>query len=299
MGLLADVTTGRQVGAQIHTIFGHNGVGKTTWAAAFPSCLLADLENGSWHIEGISRITADKLPNLSSFRALLKELKEGSHTYKTFVIDSAESLEGIISDAVCTEGKCDSIEKYEGGYGKGYARSRELMREIMIELQALQKKGITSIIVAHSQVKAHTDPVANQTYDRVIMRCNDKFAAIIRDLSDNVFYATYKVFTNKDGGKTKAYGDGQRIMYTQWRPGYDAKNRLELPLEVPLSYDAFVEACSAKPEGNSENLLSDIREMSEKVDAKLKTTVEEQVEKYKNDAKKLREIKNRLMKYVS
>jgi hypothetical protein len=173
------------------------------------------------------------------------------------------------------------------------------MREIMIELRELQSKGITSILIAHTQVKSHSDPATNQTYDRVIMRCNDKMAALIRDLSDNVFYATYKVFVTTENKKTKAFGDGQRVMYTQWRPGFDAKNRLDLPLEIPLSYDAFQEVCSKKPEANPESIIADIQQMSENLDADLKKTVKEQVEKYKQNPIKLKEIKNRLMKYVA
>lgn len=298
MSILNKVSTGKQVKAQIHTIAGNNGVGKTTWAASFPDVLLIDLEKGSSHLD-VARITSSDVPNIEAFRSILADLKKGQHHYKTLAIDSVESLEGMISDAVCAEGKVDSIEKYEGGYGKGYTRTREIMREIMITLQSLQDIGMTSILIAHTQVKSHTDPASNQTWDRVIMRCNDKMAALIRDLSDNVFYATYKVFTAKEGGKTKAFGDGQRVMYTQYRPGFDAKNRLDLPLELPLSYDEFAEACRIQPEANTDELIADIKAMSEKVDKKLQASVGEQIEKFKGNSMKLKEIRNRLMKYVA
>lgn len=297
MSILSAVTTGKTIGAQIHTVAGNNGVGKTTFAASFPKPLILDLENGSEHLD-VARITSDKLKTLVNFRAVLKEIAESKHDYKTIAIDSAEALESLICDQVCQEGKVDSIEKYEGGYGKGYSRSREIMREIMIELQMLKQKGISTVIVAHTQTKNITDPATNQTYDRVVMRCNDKMAAVIRDLSDNVFYATFKVLTSKDNGKTKAWGDGQRVLYTQWRPGYDAKNRLELPLEIPLSYDAFKEACE-NPQNINETLILEIKEMSANMKDDLKKQVKEMIEKFKTDSAKLQEVKNRLMKYVA
>lgn len=299
MSLLSDITSGKEIGAQIHVLAGDNGVGKTTFAASFPGVLILDLEDGSKHLD-VSRISAEKLKTLSEFRGYLTSLKETKHDFQTLTVDSAESLESLIFKAVCDEGQCDSIELYEGGYGKGYQRSREIMSEIMYDLQELRRRGITSIIIAHSQMKTKTDPVVNQTYDRMIMRCNDKMAAIIRDLSDNVFYATYKVLTVKDGGKTKAFGDGQRIMYTQPRPGFDAKNRLELPHELPLSYDAFVEAAFGNnEESKPESVLADIQAMSDQLDDKMKKTVAEQLKKFKNNPSKLKEIKNRLMKYVA
>jgi hypothetical protein len=298
MSLLSEVTTGKQIGAQIHVIAGTNGVGKTTWAAGFPSCLVIDLEKGSEHLD-VDRIPAGRIKNLADFRSVINELRDVKHSYKSVVIDSAEALEGLISDQVCADGHCDSIEQYEGGYGKGYVRSREIMREIMFDLRALQAKGITTIITAHTQVKTITDPAMNQTYDRVIMRCNDKMAALIRDLADNVFYATYKVFTTKENGKTRAFGDGQRVMYTSGRPGFDAKNRLDLPHEIDLSYEAFAEACAQAPEASPDTLLADILAMAEMVDEKLRTKVNEQIEKFKNNPAKLKEVKNRLMKYTA
>jgi hypothetical protein len=295
MSLLSNVTSGKQIGAQIHVIAGVNGVGKTTWAAQFPNCLIIDLENGSGHLDA-QRLSAEKVPNLTVLREVLAELIDGKHDYQTITIDSVEALDVLINKAVCQEYKVDSLE--DCGYGKGYARSRELMVDMMREFLKLKAKGITVILVAHTQVKPHTEPATNQTYDRWIMRLNDKSAAIIRDYADNIFFATHKVYTTIEGGKTKAYGDGQRVMYTGWRAGYDAKNRLELPHELPLSYDAFVEACEAKAGDTTEAILEDIQEMAESVDEKLRATVAEQLEKYKNDRAKLKEIKNRLMKYV-
>lgn len=301
MSLLDEVTSGKNIGAQIHTIAGNNGVGKTTLLASFPDVLVLDLENGSKHLD-VKRISAEKIPNLQAFRDLITALKNTNHEYKTIGIDSVEALEILISKHVCAEGQVESIEQYDGGYGKGYVRCREIMAEIMTDLQAFQRKDITSVLIAHTQVKSKTDPATNQTYDRVIMRCNDKMAAIIRDLSDNVFYATYKVLTVKDQNnskKTRAFGDGQRIMYTQWRPGFDAKNRLGLPLELPLSYEALIEACEHNEESEPDTIIDDINAMAEKLDDKMKQTVAEQLKKFSKNPKKLQEVKNRLMKYVA
>ena len=173
------------------------------------------------------------------------------------------------------------------------------MREIIVELRKLQEKNITTILIAHTQVKSHSDPATNQTYDRVIMRCNDKMAALIRDMADNVFFASYKVFTTTENKKNKAFSDGQRVLLTQWRPGFDAKNRLGLPLEIPLSYEAFVEECEKKQDADPALLLKEISEMSEGLDEKLKKSVAEQVDKFKNNPAKLQEIKTRLLKYVA
>lgn len=291
------VSDGRVIEAQINLVKGPNGVGKTTFASNFPKALILDLENGSKHLN-VKRVVAEKMPTLADFRMVLKELVTAKHNYETVVIDSVEALESLIADGVCAEGKVTSIEKYDGGYGKGHARTREIMREIMQDLWALKARGVTSVLVGHVQVKPYNDPTLNQAYDRIVMRCNDKMASIIRDLSDNVFYATYKVVTTEEKGKTKAYGDGQRVMYTQWRAGWDAKNRLELPFEIPFSYDAFDEACLAGLV-SADSIVSDIQGMMSKLDAGMKEKVEDQLKKYAGNPAKLREIKTRLQKYVT
>lgn len=298
MSLLSSVTKGKAVGAQINVVAGDNGVGKSTFAASFPGSLLLDLEKGSLHIE-CERIPAEKLLDLASLRGVIKELIETTHSYKNIVIDSVEVLEAHISDAVCLEGKVKSLEDYGGGFGKGYVRSREIMREIFSDLRLLQAKGVSTILVAHTQKKPHTDPATNQTYDRVIMRANDKLASVIRDLADNVLYCTHKVFTTEKNNKTQAFGNGQRVMFTQYRPGFDAKNRLDLPFELPLSYEAFAEASSKKANTKCEEIIAEIEAMSKSFDDALKTKVKDQIATHKNNPEKLREIENRLMKYAN
>lgn len=295
MSFLENVTKGKKIGPQIHTIFGSNGIGKTTWAASFPSVLILDLEKGSDHLD-VSRISSEKLKTLEDFRKVLKELISSKHSFETITIDSLESLEGLISDSVCLEGKVKSIELYDGGYGKGYVRSREIMRELFEDFRALQSKGMTIILVAHTQTKAHTDPTNNVSYDRIVMRVNDKLGSLVKDLSDSVFFVTYKVLTITENKKTKAFGDGQRVMYTAWRPSFDAKNRLNLPFEIPFSYDSFIEACKAGSEVNTSSILAELNEMATLIkDPNVKKAVSENLLKFKDNPSKLLQIKNQLI----
>lgn len=205
MGILEKATEGIDIGAQIHAVIGDNGVGKTTWGVSFPNTICFDLENGSRHLKGFKRIKASEVPDLETLRAALKELKDDVHPYKNVVIDSVESLEGMISDFVCKEGGVKSIELYAGGFGNGFTRTREVMREIIEQdLRALQAIDISTVLVGHTQTKNKADPISNTSYDRVIMRCNDKMGAVVRDLADNVLYVTHKVLTVTEKNKTKA-----------------------------------------------------------------------------------------------
>lgn len=294
MSLLGTVKTGVEKRKYIYMVYGPNGVGKTTFAGSFPKPLFADLEKGSFHLD-VARI--DSLPNLAAFKALVTELLSAEVPYETFVVDSVESLETLVLDSIKAKHKVDSIEDI--GYGKGFAESREVMGDLMAMFRKLTEKGITVVLIGHSQVKQQTDPTTKSVYDRYIMRCGDKMAAVIRDLSDNVLFVTHKVVTttNKQG-KTEAFSDGARVMKTQWRDAWDAKNRLGLPLELPLSYDALAQAMGNEETQSAADLISDIEEISSKLKEDVRVKVKAQVEKFKTDPKKLAEIRSRAMKFA-
>lgn len=295
MSLLNSVSSGKQVKAMIHTIFGLPGVGKTSWAAQFPKCLIIDLEKGSHHLD-VDRL--DNIDSLDAFRSLIDELVISDHKYQTIAVDSIESLELLICDWVCKEGGVETIEKYEGGYGKGYQRSREIMREIMGSLRKLTDKDITVILVGHSQVKTHNDPAENTSFDRHVMRVNDKMGAVIRDLSDNVFFACHKVNTYKDQGKVRAISDGERVLRTEWRASFDAKSRMNLPFEIPLSYHAFIAASESNKPKSLEDLRSEVEQMIAGLDAETKPKAQTALDKAKT-IEELISIKNRISTIIN
>jgi hypothetical protein len=295
MSILSKVTSGRQVRPQLTLIYGPNKVGKSTFASSFPDPIVIDLEGGSSHLN-VQRINQSDLKTFEAFNQALKEILTADHKYKTLVVDTAEALEGLIFDHILRESGAKSIELAYSGFGKGYVRSRELMREVMHTLQSINdKRNMDVIIVGHTQIKPHTDPHDNVQYDRYIMRTNDKMAAIIKDLADQILFATYKVYTKTDDGskKAKAYGEGERVLFTEWRPAFDAGNRLGLPFEMPLSYEAYSAALqeTAKPE----NIKTAIEAMIAQVKGDIKVKAEANYKSAGDDPAKLQAIHSRLI----
>jgi len=299
LSLLSQSTKGKQLRPQLITIYGPNKVGKSTWACSFPKPYVADIERGTHHLD-VERF--DNINDLATFKTLTREILETKHDFKTFVVDSVEALESLIFKDVCREGNVDSIEKYEKGFGKGYVRSAEYMEEIMHMLQAItQKRGMDVILIAHAHTKSHSDPSELTAYDRWTLRCNKNMTAVIKDLSDNIFFATNKVYVKKDGMKGKGIGDGERIIYTEWRPGFDAGNRLDLPFELPFPkenpYQAFKEALALAKPKTTEELKAEITELLKGIpasDEQLKTKVVASFEAAGNDYSMLLAIRDRL-----
>jgi len=126
------------------------------------------------------------------------------------------------------------IEDY--GYGKGYVYLAEEIGKFLKALDVLRmEQGMNIILVAHSHVKRMDCPDSDG-FDRYEMKLEKKTCPIIKEWVDDLFFINYKneVYED-DNGKKKAMG-GKPVIYTSYRPQWDAKNRHDLPDELPLDF---------------------------------------------------------------
>ena len=156
MGMLEIIRTGREAKPPRIMIYGSEGVGNSTFAASAPNPIFIQTE------DGLGEINCRKFPlanSLSEVLAELAALRDEPHEYLTVVIDSADWLERLIFDEVCKEFGVRSIEKADGGYGKGYTHALTHWRKVVNLLQELRdKRGMVVILVAHAKVERFEDP---------------------------------------------------------------------------------------------------------------------------------------------
>lgn len=224
-------------------LYGTHGIGKSTWAAMAPKPIFIPTE------EGANDIEVDKFDLCTSYDQVLANigwLYENEHKYQTVVIDTLDWLERLIWDSLCRKQNVQSIEEYDKGYGKGYIAAVNQFREILAGLAALRNdREMEIVLLAHSQVKQFKNPETDN-YDRFVPRIHQHASDVVQEWCDEVFFATYKVmtkavdlgFNKKD---SKGITTGERIIRTVERPSCQAKNRLNLPDEMPLDrtiYDA-------------------------------------------------------------
>ena len=69
------------------------------------------------------------------------------------------------------------------------------------------------------------------------MRCNKKVNALIKDWVDFNLFADYDKTLGSDG---MAKSSGNRFLYTQYAMGFEAKSRLAIPKQIPLSWNDFL-----------------------------------------------------------
>ena len=193
----------------------------------------------------------DAFPLLTSYPQVidaLTALYHEEHSFKTVVIDSLDHLEPLIWEQVCSEHDKGCIEEF--GYGKGYVEALNHWRNLLSWLNALRsKKGMAIILIAHAEIKRFESPEVD-SYVRYQIKLHKRASELVQESMDCVLFANYKTVINKEDagfGKKKARGvaTGQRVLYTEARPAFVAKNRYSLPPELPMSWEAFSQALNA------------------------------------------------------
>ncbi len=296
MSLLSQVTKGRIKQPILALFYGVDGSGISTLGSEAPKAIFLGTEKGTANLD------VARLPSPQSFKDVLQaieELRTEKHEFETLVIDSLDWLEPLVWDQVCADDNKKNIEDF--GYGKGYVFANKYWQTMMVGLSKLRdEKGMNVILIAHSQIKLHKDPQTQTEYDRYQLKLNEKAAALWREFSDAVLFMNQETVTKTDkNGRTKAYGEGDRYLYTDRRAGYDAKNRYGLPFQIQMpkggSWKSFMEAYeNANPE-SPEVLIDGIKGMLTLVsDVTLKANVEAKLKEAGEDVALLSKIKSRL-----
>lgn len=238
-GLMQQITRGRRPQPRRAMLYGTHGIGKSTFGAMAESPIFVPTE------DGLADIDCESFPlarSLGDVMAALESLYTTEHPYKTVVIDSLDWLERLIWSAVCADEGVENIEKI--GFAKGYIYATDRWRMVLGALDALRSdRGMTVVLIAHAKIEKFENP-ETVPYDRYSPRLHKLASALVQEWADEVLFATYRVHTVKvDEGfnkpKHNGIGTGERIIRTVERPAHVAKNRLNLPEELPLDYRVY------------------------------------------------------------
>ena len=228
------VTSGVQAAPVKTVLYGPEGIGKSTFASHFPDPVFIDTEGGT------KRLNVARLPQPTSWAMLLDEVAEvrkGSVPCSTLVIDTADWAERLCIQAVCARAKVNGIEDF--GYGKGYTYVKEEFSKLLDALEEVLNAGHNVVVLAHAAITKFEQPDAVGNYDRWGMKTSKQVAPLLREWCDLLLFANYKTVVEKAGSgpnaKNKASG-GKRVLYTTHHACWDAKNRFDLPEEVPFDY---------------------------------------------------------------
>jgi hypothetical protein len=168
--------------------------------------------------------------------ASIEHLARGRTGHQTLVIDTANGLEQLCHEHVCEQ-------RYEGNraeflaYGKGPDVALEEWVRLLRLLDACRDAKIGILLLYHVRIRPFKNP-EGEDYDRYVPDMSEKTWGITLRWLDMALFGNYAVEVKKGGlGKGKVVRSrnvAERFFHTQRTPAYDAKNRHNLPPQIPM-----------------------------------------------------------------
>ena len=253
---LANVTRGILVEPLYVILYGVEGVGKSTFAAGAPAPIFLSTEGGTGHLD------VARFPEVTTFADAMDAIRflaHDAHDFRTLVIDTIDHLEPLVHAHVLTGTKWKSLAEYGGGYGKGNEAALDVWRIFLKAVSDLRRsRKMHVVFLGHSTIRTFKNPMGGD-FDRYVAKMNERAAGLVKESVGYVLFARYESFAKTDDDKrTRGFSDGTRILHTQWSASFDAKNRGDLPAELPLSWADFEAATLAGAPKAEAKLRADI-----------------------------------------
>lgn len=244
MGLLERISRGRVSGPVRLVVYGPAGVGKSSFAAGAPNPLFFDFEGRTQHLD-VARIRPQSWEDVLG---AMRELYTAPGEYKTLVFDTLDHMETLIHAHACKTNGWTSIE--DPGFGKGYVNALLEWHKFLGACEALQSKGLNTVLLAHSQLSTVKNP-AGEDYNVYALKlkggAKTNASDLVREKVDLVGFAHFEDFSRKADpkdklAKAKAITTGERVITFSHHPAFETKAGIPVKAECKLSWAAFEDA---------------------------------------------------------
>lgn len=230
------INKGKKLRARRVLIYGENGVGKSSIAARFPNPLFLNIEDG---IGDLDVDSTDVIKSVTEFTGCL--IEAANLDYETIVVDTIDWLEKLIFEEVAQQAGKKTIEDI--GFGKGYQAVEKKWKDLFDGFTYLWNQGRHIVFTCHEHLEKFSNPEGD-SYNFWTPALHAKGSGCVAEWCDEVLFVRYKTNTiQKDEGfsakRAIAIGGKERVIVCNKTATVEAKNRLGMPDEIPLSFDAI------------------------------------------------------------
>jgi hypothetical protein len=292
---LANIVKGKLEKPDRILLVGVEGVGKSTFGAAAPDPVFLGAEDGTAQLDVQRMGPRDEQGNAQpmrwgDIRDAVRLLTTAPHAFKTLVVDTVDWAEPLLWDHICQRDSKKNIEDY--GFGKGYSAALDEWRSFLSDLERMrEQRKMHVILLAHAWIKPFKNP-EGEDYDRYELKLNNKAAGLLKEWSDAVLFANFETLVNEDERtkRNKGVSTGKRLLFTERRAAFDAKNRFGLPFVMPLSWAEYF--ARAHQGLDPATLRAEIEQKAQQLDEKTKADALGVLSRAKDEVAKLVQAKN-------
>lgn len=275
-------------------------------------------EKGASKIENISY---EDIETWEKFEDVVSDIEENRDSdygdLKVIVIDTWDNAVALAEKEVIRrynkkhpDDKKTSIASVEGGYGRGYEKTADLLDEMLFRLEQV---GIKVSIIMHVKTKDIQDVYSDKTFQQITSDVMQKYFSRLKRNIDliAVAYVDREIFTEKTGkkgfdGKEKTKGivkdEVRKIKFRDSNYAIDAGGRLKYIVdEIPFEADAFIEAIEDALKAEVEHAgvsLSDRKKEDAKREKEEKKQASENSKAAKENNKRNVEKNEELIEYI-
>jgi hypothetical protein len=237
------IISGKQATARRILLYGIHGVGKSTWAASAPNPIFINME------DGLADIECDKTEPVETFSQAIQYafwLYNEPHDYRTVVVDTIDWLEKCIFREISQKAGTETVQDID--FGKGAPRAIPRWEQLLESLDRCRKyRGMNVILLGHSKLELVKNPEGSEYHryapDLWTNARGEGTGAMIQEWCDEVLFAQFKTYTTEEGKgiakKVKAVGGKERAIRCCESATAMAKNRIGLPEELPMEWEAY------------------------------------------------------------
>lgn len=227
------------------TIYGKQGIGKSTLGGQFPDPLFLLTEKNAL-------VGCKSLGLFKTYEDLWNEvdelLKLETFPFKTLVLDSVSALDELVKNRTLEKSPLigkdkrapETLAEAWGGYGAGFEKAAALHRALKHKLDKFQDKGVTVVYIAHLEVKNYKSP-EEEDYNILSIRMNaDKSRVVYIDDVDAVLYCKEQAFVSQTESKRNIVrGTGKHVISAYSSEVHVSKNRFAMSKDIDMSFDAL------------------------------------------------------------
>lgn len=243
MSVFDRLKSSKRITAPVLAVYGTPGVGKSSLASEFPNPIYLYVD-GEEPPDGVD-IPNDEITSFDGLLDTFADLLNEEHDFKTVIIDSLDKVEPMVWAATCARNNWETIDSNDKGsptaFGKGYLAADDDWRDYFEAVSALSRAGIYVVQILHSEAKRFDDPMVD-SYDRYKPKLQKRAMELVVENCKALLFLNRRTslkqvdqaFTNKKVSKPEAMSGAERVIYTDERAGFLAKNRFQgMPGSIP------------------------------------------------------------------